>query len=98
MKRAINVDEYIASAPEDLQSRLEQIRKIIKDAAPEALEKISYGMPYYGYKGRLAYFSYFKNHIGLYLTPPLVEDYKKELKDYETSKATIRIKKNFRFL
>ncbi len=47
-------------------------------------------MPYYGYKGRLAYFSYFKNHIGLYLTPPIIEEFKKELKDYGTSTATIR--------
>lgn len=47
-------------------------------------------MPYYGYKGRLAYFSYFKNHIGLYLTPPMIEEFKKELKDYSTSTATIR--------
>jgi len=90
MKRVKDVDEYIASAPEDLQSRLKQIRKIIKDCAPKVVEKISYGMPYYGYKGRLAYFSYFQKHIGLYLTPPIIEEYKKELKEYDTSTATIR--------
>ncbi len=86
----MNVDEYIAKAPKDLQGKLKILRKIIKDCAPEAVEKISYGMPYYGYKGRLAYFSYFKNHIGLYLTPPIVAEFKKELKDYATSTATIR--------
>ncbi|HEY6410529.1 MAG TPA: DUF1801 domain-containing protein [Ktedonobacteraceae bacterium] len=53
------MDEYIANAPEDLQSKLTQLRKTIKDSAPEAVERISYGMPYYEYKGRLAYFSYF---------------------------------------
>lgn len=90
MKRAKDVDEYIVNAPEDLQSRLKEIRKIIKSSAPKAEEKISYGMPYYGYKGRLAYFSYFKEHIGLYLTPPIIEDHRRELKDYETAKATVR--------
>ncbi len=69
MKTAKNVDEYIANAPEELQSKLKQLRKVIKDSAPEALEKISYGMPYYGYKGRLAYFAYAKEHIGLYIPP-----------------------------
>ena len=90
MKRARTVDEYIANAPEELQSKLKQLRKIIKDCAPDALEKISYGMPYYGYKGRLAYFAYAKNHIGLYITPPVIAEHKKELKEYKTATATIR--------
>ncbi len=90
MKKPKSVDEYIASAPEEFQGRLKEIRKAIKSVAPKAEEKISYAMPYYGYKGRLAYFSYFKNHIGLYLTPPITEMFKKELKDYETHMATIR--------
>lgn len=84
------VDKYIAKAPIALQERLKEIRKTIKSVAPKAEEKISYGMPYYGYKGRLAYFAYFKNHIGLYLTPPITKMFKKELKDYETHMATIR--------
>lgn len=84
------VDEYIALAPEDLQDKLNELRKVIKDCAPDVLEKISYGMPYYGYKGRLAYFAYAKKHIGLYLTPPIIEDFKDDLKDYGISTATIR--------
>ena len=60
MKIPKDVDEYIASALEDLQGRLKQLRKIINDSVPEAVERISYGMPYYGYKGRLAYFGYSK--------------------------------------
>lgn len=90
MKTAKDVDEYIANAPEDLQSKLTQLRKTIKDSAPEAVERISYGMPYYEYKGRLAYFSYFKEHIGLYVPGPVIEEHKKELKAYGTSKATVR--------
>jgi len=90
MKRAKSIDEYIATAPKDVQEKLKELREAIKTTAPDAEEKISYGMPYYGYKGRLAYFAYFKNHIGLYIPGPIFEEHKKELKDYQTAKATVR--------
>src|SRR5574342_1112222 len=89
MKKA-SVDEYIANAPEDLQGKLRQLRSAIKEVAPDAEEKISYGMPYYGYKGRLAYFRVTKNHIGLYIPPPIVAEHKEELKAYKTATATIQ--------
>jgi uncharacterized protein YdhG (YjbR/CyaY superfamily) len=85
------VDEYIAAAPKELQGKLKQLRSIIKEMAPEAEEKLSYSMPYYGYKGRLVYFAYATNHIGLYLIPPMVENHKEELKQYVTSKSTIQL-------
>jgi uncharacterized protein YdhG (YjbR/CyaY superfamily) len=90
MKKPINVTAYIAGAPKELRPRLKAIRAAIKKVAPKAEEKISYGMPYYGYKGRLVYFSYFKNHIGVYITPPIVAEHAKELEKYETHMATIR--------
>lgn len=90
MKKAVSVDNYIAMAPEGVQEKLNEIRAAIRSVAPMAEEKISYGMPYYGYKGRLAYFSYFKKHIGLYIPPPIVEDHKNELKKFGTSVSAIR--------
>src|SRR3989344_1195608 len=90
MKRFDDVDEYIKNTPRDIQSKLKLLREVIKKVAPSAEERISYGMPYYGYKGRLAYFAYAKNHIGLYIPPPVIEEHKNELKNYETAKATIR--------
>lgn len=90
MKKAKNVDEYISMAPAEVQEKLIQVRKAIKSIAPKAIEKISYSMPYYGYKGRLAYFAFFKNHIGLYISPPVIEEHKGDLKDYETAMATVR--------
>ena len=59
------VDAYIAAAPREMQGKLKELRTIIREAAPTAVERISYGMPYYGYKGRLAYFRLSKAHIGL---------------------------------
>ena len=70
MKNPKDVDAYISTAPKESQTKLNQLRSIIKKSAPQALEKISYGMPYYTYKGRLAYFSAWKTHIGLYIPTP----------------------------
>ena len=47
-------------------------------------------MPYYHYKGRLAYFSPWKAHIGLYIPPPVIEEHKSELAAHETTNATVR--------
>jgi uncharacterized protein YdhG (YjbR/CyaY superfamily) len=85
-----NVDIYIQAAPREARAKLMQLRQIIKAVAPKADERLSYGMPYYGYKGRLAYFRMAKTHIGLYIPPPVMADHKKELKDYGTSTATVR--------
>jgi uncharacterized protein YdhG (YjbR/CyaY superfamily) len=91
MKKASkDVDEYIARAPKEVQDKLQEIRVAIREAAPAAVESISYGMPYYDYKGRLAWFGLAKAHIGLYVRPPVVEEHKDELADYETTKSTVR--------
>ncbi len=90
MKSAKSVDEYITTSPAHVQNKLKKLRKLIKTIAPDAQEKISYGMPYYGYKGRLVYFAYMKNHIGLYIPPPVIEDHKNELKTYVTAVSTVR--------
>jgi len=88
------VDEYIARAPKDVQDKLEEIRVAIREVAPTALESISYGIPYYDYKGRLAWFGFAKAHIGLYIRPPIIAEHKSELADYETTKSTVRFPLN----
>jgi len=94
MKPVKDVDEYIALAPKEVRDKLKEFRATIKAAAPSAQERISYGMPYYDYKGRLVYFGLSKKHIGLYIPTPVVEEHKSELKGYETSKATVRFPLN----
>jgi len=89
-KKPKNVEGYIAAAPKEVRGKLKELRGAIKETVPAALEKLSYGMPYYGYKGKLAYFAFAKKHIGLYLPTPVIEEHKNELKDYSTSKATVR--------
>ncbi len=91
MKHAKSVDEYIKDAPKEVQAKLIELRAVIKEIVPEAVEKISYGMPTFTYKGGgLTAFSFFKNHIGLYLTPSILDANNNELKDYRTSTATMR--------
>lgn len=88
---AQTVDEYIVSTPQEIQPKLNQLRTIIKEAEPEAIEKISYSMPYYHYKGRLAYFGLATHHIGLYIPPPIIAEFKEELKSYYAKDATLRL-------
>ncbi|HWQ60503.1 MAG TPA: DUF1801 domain-containing protein [Candidatus Fimivivens sp.] len=85
-----SVEEYISSVPTKTQPKLRALRDIIRVVAPEAEERISYGIPYYGYHGRLAYFRLSKSHVGLYLAPSVIEQHAKELAKYETAKATVR--------
>ena len=89
-KHARNVDEYIAGAPKEVQDKLNELRRAIREVAPTARESISYGMPYYDYKGRLAWFGLAKAHIGLYIRPPVIQEHKKELEDYETTRSAVR--------
>lgn len=91
MKKAPkNVDDYISEAPVEVQDKLKEVRAAIREAAPTAVESISYGMPYYKYKGRLAWFGLAKAHIGLYLPPPVVKEHENELSDYGTTKSAVR--------
>ena len=89
-----NVDDYIAGAPEEARGKLIELRAAILEAAPTAVESISYNMPYYDYKGRLVWFGLAKTHIGLYIRPPIVEEHKSELRGYGTTKSTIRFPLN----
>lgn len=85
------IDEYLAHTPEPARKTLRTIRAAIRSAAPrEAIETISYGMPAFKYKGVLAYFAAFSDHCSLFPTAGVMEQFKKELKNYSTSKGTIR--------
>jgi len=85
------IDEYIATFPKNVQSILQELRRVIREAAPEAEESISYQMPTFELNGALVYFAAWKNHIGLYgATDSAVEALKKELSSYEMTKGTIK--------
>jgi len=87
----LSIDEYISSFPDHVQKIMEQLRKTIKAAAPEAGEKISYNMPTFTLNGKyLVYFSGWKNHIAFYGAPRGNEDFKEELSAYESGAGTLQ--------
>jgi uncharacterized protein YdhG (YjbR/CyaY superfamily) len=88
---AKDIDNYLASVPEKARLALQKLREDIKASAPEATEIISYQIPTFKYRGSLVAFASFKNHCGFYVMSPSVMDAcKEELKNYDTSKTTIR--------
>ncbi len=84
------IDEYISNQSAEVQILLEQIRKTIQQAAPEAEEVISYQMPAYKQHGILVYFAAFKNHIGFYATPNGHAEFKEELSAYKQGKGSVQ--------
>ena len=87
-----NTDEYLAAVPEPARGTLNKIRAAIRATAPaEATEAIGYGMPTFRYKGALVGFAAFSNHCSFFpMSGSVIEAFRSELKDYETSKGTIR--------
>ena len=84
------IDGYIAQLTGDKRKKLEEIRALIRENAPEASEKISWNMPTFFLNGNLVHFAMNKAHLGFYPTPSGVEGFEKELKDYRHSKGAIQ--------
>lgn len=92
METVNNIDEYIAQFPPEIREKLASVRQAIRQAEPEAVESISWGMPTYKLNGKpLAYFAGHKNHIGFYPIPSGIEAFKEELSAYgQTGKGTVQ--------
>ncbi|MDB5281119.1 MAG: hypothetical protein JWO06_194 [Bacteroidota bacterium] len=85
-----DIDEYVAGFPADVQVLLQQVRATIKKAAPKAQEAIKYGIPTFTLNGNLVHFGGFKNHIGFYPTPRVLEEFKKDLAGYKGAKGSVQ--------
>ena len=85
-----SIDEYIGLYPSEVQDILTTLRKVIKESAPEATEKISYQMPTFAMHGNLVHFAAFKKHIGFYPAASGVAAFIDELVEYKTSKGAIQ--------
>lgn len=82
-----DIDEYIAGFPPHVQDLLQEIRTTIRNAAPDAGEKISYRMPTFTLLGNLVHFAAYRKHIGFYPTPSGIEEFRDELSGYRSSKG-----------
>jgi uncharacterized protein YdhG (YjbR/CyaY superfamily) len=85
-----SIDEYIFKFTPEIQEILKRLRKVIKESAPDAEEKISYQMPTFALHGNLVHFAACKNHIGFYPTPSGIDAFKHELSGYRGAKGSIQ--------
>ena len=90
----ITVDNYISAFPKDVQPILTKLRNVIRTAAPNAEEMISYKMPTYKYYGMLVYFAGYKNHVGFYAAPTAHQTFKKELSVYKIGNGSVQFPLN----
>lgn len=85
-----NIDDYIAQSPPEVRERLQELRRVIHEAAPQAAEAISYQMPTFKLHGNLVHFAAFKNHIGFYPAPSGIEAFRERLAPYAGGKGTVK--------
>lgn len=84
------VSEYIDKQESPQKEILLKIRNLIAKLIPTAEEKMSYGAPAFKLNGKQVLYAAFKNHVGFYPEPEIIEKFKKDLKNYETAKGTIK--------
>jgi uncharacterized protein YdhG (YjbR/CyaY superfamily) len=85
-----SVEEYFSWFPSEIQAKLQQIRDTLQGSLPEAKEVISYHMPAFKTTEVLVYYAAAKSHIGYYPTASGVEEFKRELSGFVTSKGAIQ--------
>ena len=85
------VRAYIATFDLRARKALEELRAVIRAAAPEAVERISYSMPTFDVRGKhLVFFAGYATHAGFNPMPSAIEAFKEELLPYKTTKGTVR--------
>lgn len=94
------VDAYIARCPKEAQGDLAKVRAAIRAAAPGATERTDYfQMPGYSnpgvdyYDGMFLWFSFKKPHVRLHVPPSVIQELRKELAGYATTKAIVSFPK-----
>lgn len=88
---ADSIDDYIAQFPEHTQKALSEVRSVIAQAAPEAVETISYAIPTFDVRGtHLVHFAGYERHVGFYPAPTGMEAFKAEFAGYKTGKGSVQ--------
>jgi uncharacterized protein YdhG (YjbR/CyaY superfamily) len=94
-RKSSKVDEYIARCPKEAQGDLAKIRAAIRAAAAGATERTDYfqmpgySYPGFDYDGMFVWFSFKEPHIRLHVRPPVIQEHRKELAGYATTKAIV---------
>jgi uncharacterized protein YdhG (YjbR/CyaY superfamily) len=90
------VDVYILKCSPDIRVKLKQMRDAVKEAAPGAIKTMSYfhipgySYPGYDYNGMFACFDFHQSGFNFRLRPPAIQNHKKELQGYASTKSLVR--------
>jgi len=84
------VDAYIATFPPHTRAILEELRAFIQALAPEATQKISYGIPTFDLHGNLVHFGGYTGHIGFYPGARGIAVFEDEIKKYKYAKGSVQ--------
>lgn len=88
---ADTVDAYLARFEGDVRARLETMREVVRETAPDAVESMAYGMPAYKLdKKPLVYFAGYDGHVGFYATPNGHEAFADEFARYKQGKGSVQ--------
>lgn len=88
---AQTIDEYIAEFPEQTRRALEEVRAVIREAAPGAVETMSYAIPTFDLDGRhLVHFAGYAHHVGLYPGADGIAHFAGELTGYKSAKGSVQ--------
>jgi uncharacterized protein YdhG (YjbR/CyaY superfamily) len=86
-----SIDDYIGTFPQDVQRKLQRIRRTIRRAAPQAEEAIRYQIPTFILHGNLISFAAYRHHIGLYPVPEGSAAFHRKIAAYRAARSTFRI-------
>jgi uncharacterized protein YdhG (YjbR/CyaY superfamily) len=89
-----SIDEYHCTFEGEALKRLQTIRELVHNIAPEAAEIISYQIPAFkiGPKAHLIYYCGFAKHVSISnpWSQALLKEFETELKNYKVSKSVIQ--------
>ena len=86
------VEEYLAGLPDDVRARVQEVRRVVHEVAPDAGETISYAMPTFTMDGRpLLHVAAWKRHLGLYPLPALDPELAALVAPYRGAKDAMRL-------
>jgi uncharacterized protein YdhG (YjbR/CyaY superfamily) len=93
------IDDYIANQPNEVQKTLQELRNIIKEAAPDAIEVLNYKVPSFtlvpgGKRDQQIMMAGYAKFVGFYPFPTTIEKFSEELKEYKKGKGSVQFPLN----
>lgn len=89
------MEEYIANQPKEVQKVLNELKSIIKEAAPEAIEIMNYKVPAFnlvpdGKRDQQIMMAGYAKFVGFYPFPTTMEKFADELKGFKQGKGSVQ--------